>query len=241
MRPSSLHLVACLLLLAGAASAAAQAQDEAPAQIHTPTLNPHHRHRAEDLSWLWHYAEPAPAGRQNELVADANFKPFLKANLTAPQSFWGPEPLADVAREFLSVPGAVLADSNRYLSIDGCVPHFCPDRGLLWIDTGTSQPLTVFAAIDWIKDNRATTEPGSAYTLWLFPSRPLNPTHLPAALLQSLTRWTNQPSSGAKELQNITRVFLVDPDGTPRTIAPATAGAHNTLPAETTDEGRSKP
>ena len=164
MRPSSLHLAPCLLLLAATASAGAQAQEEAPTQLHTPTLNPHRRHRAEDLSWLWQYAEPAPVGRENELVADSNFRSFLKANLTAPQSFWGTEPLADVAREFLSVPGSVLADSNRYLSIDGCVPHFCPDRGLLWIDTGTQQPLTVFAAIDWIQDNRATTEPGSAYT-----------------------------------------------------------------------------
>lgn len=240
MRPR-LHLAA-LIFTATAAITHAQVQSEAPTQLHTPTLNPHHRARPEDLSWLWQYTQPAPDGRENALVNDPSFGPFLKRNLTAPQSFWGKgQPLPEVARDFLGVPGQVLADENRYLTITGCVPHFCPSRGLLWIDTGLSQPLVAFAAIDWISDNRATADQSSAYTLWLFPSRPLAPAHLPPALVQTITRWTNQPSSGSTDLQNITRVYLVDPDGTPHTLAPATLGAHNTLPAETTDEHKAQP
>ena len=42
--------------------------------------------------------------------------------------------LADTALDHLTVPGKVLADDNRYISISGCVVHFCPARGLLWVD-----------------------------------------------------------------------------------------------------------
>lgn len=226
--PTTLHLAAALLLLPGAAAA--------PAQIHSPQINLQ-RHHAEDLSWLWQYTQPAPGSRENQLVNDPNFKPFLQHNLTAPQSFWGDaRPLADVAMDFLALPGEVLGENARYVTATGCVPHFCPDRGLLWVDLGLPKPLVAFAAIDWITDNRATDEKGAAYTLWLFSNPPLDPAHIPAALTRSIARWTAQPSPGATELQNITRVLLVDPDGTPHTLAPATVGAHNTLPAETSNE-----
>ncbi len=239
MRPF-LHLAVAFFLTATAMLTHAQVQNEAPTQVHTPTLNPHHRSRPEDLSWLWPYTRPD--GGANALVNDPRFTPFLKSYLRAPQSFWTRgQPLPAVVRDFLGVPGDVLAEGNRYLTITGCVPHFCPSRGLLWIDTGLPEPLVAFAAIDWISDNRTSADKDSAYTLWLFPSRPLIRTHLPPALVQSLTRWTAQPSSGSTDLQNITRVYLVDPDGTPHTLSPATIGAHNTLPAETTDEQKAQP
>jgi len=226
-----LQLAATTLLLAAPA---------ARTQIRSPQVNIH-RHHTQDLSWLWQYTEPAPNGRENDLLGDPRLKPFLKQNLTAPQTFWGqppaqPKPLADVAMEFLVVPGDVLGENDRYLTADGCVQHFCPDRGLLWIDLGLPKSLVVFAAIDWITENRATDDKSSAYTLWLFPSIPIDSTRIPAALIRSLRRWTDRPSSGSTDLQNITRVFLVDPDGTPHTLAPSAVGAHNALPAETSNE-----
>ena len=69
--------------------------------------------------------------------------------------------------------------------------------------------------------------------MWVFSNQTLDPAHLPAALVRSIRRWTNQPSSGSTDLQNITRVFLVDPDGTPHQLTPSDIGAHNSLPAET--------
>lgn len=220
-----LHPAAVAILLTGAA---------APAQIHSPQVTIHRHHPDEDLSWLWQYTRPTPEGSENALHGDPQFKPFLQRNLAAPQSFWGKgKPLAEVAYDFLAVPGSVLGENDRYITADGCVPHFCPDRGLLWIDLDLPKPLVVFAAIDWISDNRATDDKNAAYTLWLFANQPVDPAVIPGGLIRSIRRWTAKPSSGATELQNITRVFLVDPDGTPHTLAPSDVGAHNSLAPET--------
>ena len=89
----------------------------------------------------------------------------------------GYKSLADTALDFLSVPDKVLADENRYVTITGCVYRFCPARGLLWVDLGSPHPLVVFAAIDWIKDNKTPDQPDAEYTLWVFA----NHSHRPRA------------------------------------------------------------
>ena len=215
----------------------------ASAQLHSPQVTLHRSEKPEDLSWLWTYASPPPAGDENRLALDPRFSPFLKRYLTAPQSFWGGgRPLAEAASNFLSgPPGVVINDENRYLSADACVPHFCPDRGLLWVDLGLPRPLVVFAAIDWISENKSVDQAGATYTLWVFSNRPLAIDHLPPALRRSVARWTGTPPSGSETLENITRVFVVDPDGTPHAINPQTLGAHNTLPAETSSEVNVQP
>ncbi len=205
------------------------------AQLHSPQVTLHRAEKPEDLSWLWTYASPAPGSDENKLALDRRFGPFLKRYLTAPQSFWGAgRPLAEAATNFLSgPPGVVINDDNRYLSADACVQHFCPNRGLLWVDLGLPHPLVVFAAIDWISENKTVDQPDAAYTLWVFSNRALVLDHLPAALRRTVARWTTTPPSADEPLENITRVFVVDPDGTPHAITPETLGAHNTLPAET--------
>lgn len=217
-----------------------------PAQIHSPQITIR-KHQAEDVSWIWQYTDPTPDGSENQLVHDPRFKPFLKQNLIAPQSFWGqnagdPKLLSDVALDYLGgPPGRVFADQNRYLNADACVQHFCPNRGLLWIDTGLPHSLVIFSAIDWISDNRATDDKNATYTMWVFSNQPLDPTHIPGAFTRSIRRWTAQPSSGSTDLENITRVLLVDPDGTPHPVAPSTVGAHNVLPAETSTTSDTDP
>lgn len=209
-----------------------------PTMVHAQIPWKHEKPQVEDLSWIWQYTQSDPTrSQENALLSDPHFKPFLEKNLTAPQSFWDKrKPLSQVAMEFLGVPGDVIGDDNRYFNADGCVPHFCSDRGLLWVDLGIAHPLVVFAAIDWISDNRTTDDSRSAYTMWLFSNRSIDPAHIPAALTHSITRWTSRPSSGDTHLQNITRVFFVDSDGTPHPASPRTVGAHNELPAETTTE-----
>ena len=111
----------------------------------------------ENVEWIWQYTpdDTNKQGRENDLLQDDRFRPFLDQFLTAPQTFWGNpvngkyKPLSDAALDHLTVPGSVLADDNRYISISGCVVHFCPARGLLWIDLNGSHHLVVFAAIDW--------------------------------------------------------------------------------------------
>jgi hypothetical protein len=239
-------LTLCCLL--AATSAAAAPKKEKPAR--------------EDVEWLWQYTPDAshPDGRENDLVQDTRFVPFLQQFLTTPQTFWGfplngrYRSLANTALDHLTVPGQVSADGNRYLTITGCTVHFCPARGMLWLDLGgahdrnDSHHLVVFAALDWSKQGLPTSDPAAEYTVWLFPDDPLtlaapgaSPAgHLPAALIKALARWTAQPLAGSGIVQNITHAILVDPDGTPHEvplsglgIAPpaAKSGSSNEIPA----------
>jgi len=219
----------------------------ASAQLVSPKVKKEKKHK-ENVEWLWQYGPPPADGRENALVLDPRFRPFLAQYLTAPQTFWGSEktgykPLAETALDFLSVPDKVIADDNRYLSITGCVFRFCPDRGLLWVDLGLPQPLVVFSAIDWIKDSKTTIEPGAEYTLWVFSNRAIDPAQIPAALTRSVARWTALPSSGSTVIQKIRNAILVDPDGQPHPIPPASIGA-NTLTqpqAQTQTEQKENP
>lgn len=204
----------------------------APSQLlgepQLPAKIKRHKTRGEDLEWLWQYTPPPAEGRENELIQDPHFRPFLMRYFTAPQSFWGSstdkprKSLADTAYDFLAVPGRVIADENRYITATGCVWHFCPSRGLLFADLNTSNPLVVFAAIDWIRDGKTTEEAAAEYTLWIFPNHapglPGDPTNLTPALTRSLTRWMREPLAGTGTIQKITTAILVDADGTPHQI-----------------------
>jgi hypothetical protein len=195
-----------------------------------------------DVEWMWQYSPPPEGGREHELIQDPHFLPFLAQALTAPQAFWGNQTdakdkprktLADTAYDFLAIPGKVIADDNRYITVTGCVFHFCPSRGLLWTDLNSGKkgqdPLVVFAAIDWIRESKVTTDPDAEYTLWIFPSMPLSPTpatpnHMPQPLVHSLVRWSKEPIARTGIVQRITRAVLVDPDGTPHEFKPAEIG-----------------
>ena len=217
----------------------------APAQISTmppstpepPRPQKRQKPVSENIEWIWQYTQTkdAPDGRENDLVQDVHFRPMLEQYLTAPQSFWGtpidghPRTLATTALDHLTVPGKVIADENRYVSISGCVVHFCPARGLLWVDLNGAHHLVVFAAIDWIKEGKTTSDPGAEYTLWLFPNEPLTlassgAQHPPAALNHALARWAAEPLAGSGIVQRITHAILVDPDGTPHEVAPSALG-----------------
>jgi len=218
-----LQLAAALLLVATLAPAFAAPKPAKPAP--------------ENVEWIWQYTpdDTNKQGRENDLVQDDRFRPFLDQFLTAPQTFWGApvngkyRSLASTALDHLTVPGSVLADDNRYISVSGCVVHFCPARGLLWIDLNGAHHLVVFAAIDWIKAGKPTSDPAAEYTLWVFPNQPLTiaangAQHPPAALIRALARWTAQPLPGSAIVQNITHAILVDPDGTPHQVAPSALG-----------------
>ena len=210
-----LQLAVAFLLLTGAVATSAQ------------IFKHKEKKPKENVQWLWQYGPPPAEGRENALVLDPRFLPFLAQYLTAPQTFWAKnKTLADTALDFLSVPGKVIADQNRYLSITGCVFRFCPDRGLLWVDLGLPRPLVVFAAINWIQQNKTPDQPGAEYTLWVFSNNALDPDHIPAALTRSIARWTAEPPLGSTILQTITTAVLVDPDGKPHQITPAAIGAN---------------
>ena len=220
------------LLLQFAAVLFTLAPMAASAQISSPQITKQKKEPKENLEWLWKYSPPPAEGRENDLVLDPRFRPFLAQYLTAPQTFWGNpktgyKSLAETALDFLSVPDKVLADDNRYVTITGCVYRFCPSRGLLWVDLGSPHPLIVFSAIDWVKDNKTPDQPDAEYTMWLFANHPIEPDHIPSALTHSIARWTAEPASGTTVIQHITNAILVDPDGTPHQVSPAAIGANS--------------
>lgn len=233
VRPLS-WLAAALFLMA--ALAPAQIAPMAPSRPPDP---PRKREKPprEDVEWIWQYTpdDTNKEGRENDLAQDLRFQPFLDQFLTAPQTFWGAPkdgkypPLSEVALDFLTVPGKVLADENRYVSISGAVVHFAPARGLLWVDLNGSHHLVVFAAIAWTTQGHPTSDPAAEYTLWVFPDEPLTVTpgpaqHPPPALTKAIARWAAEPLAGSGIVQNITHAVLVDPDGTPHEVAPSTLG-----------------
>lgn len=210
----------------------------APAQFHFPQHSST-KVPKDDVSWLAPFAVPEPDGRENDLVRDGRFKPFIREHLKAPQTFWNEnQSLSNTVMDFLEVPGKVVLDENRYLAIDGCVEHFCPSRGLLFVDLGTDHALVVFAAIDWTKDNKTPNQPGAEYTMWIFANRALSAGPIPPALIRALAHWTAQPNSGSTTLQNISTTILVDPDGKPHQIPPATVGV-TSIPQQS--EQKAKP
>jgi hypothetical protein len=238
--PKLAVLIALLALWAGSADA----------QFHLPFEKEKKidKKRVSDAEWMWQYGPPPAEGRENQLIQDPKFYPFLKQNLVAPQSFWGMQgtkykPLADTAMDFLSVPGRVIADDDRYLTVTGCVFHFCPSRGMLWVDLNSAAKagnLVAFAAVDWIRDSKTTSEPDAEYTLWLFGNQAFGLTDdatnkIPAALIRSMSRWTKEPMAGSKIVQKITHAIVVDPDGTPHQIKIAALGITLPKPTPETD------
>ena len=231
-----------LLMSLGAVPGHAQLLGEPP----IPPKEKKQKQRAGDLEWLWQYSPPPAEGREHELIQDPHFRDFLDQYFKAPQSFWGPhaddpkggarKSLADTVDDFLAIPGQVIADENRYITATGSVFHFRTSRGLIFADLNSKDPLVAFAAIDWIRDDRPTTDPNAEYTLWIFANKALfakalpgsgdNSAHLPQAFQRSLTRWMITPLPGSGAVQKVTAAILVDPDGTPHQIpVPGGAGA----------------
>jgi hypothetical protein len=211
-----LYLAAALLL----ATTAAHAQVFNPDNlIGKPPAPPTHTHATptDNLQWLWQYTQP---NSKPTLLADPRFPTLLKENLIAPQAFWGNGiPLNEAAATFLAGPGTIASADNRHLTITGCVPDHCPQRGLLWLDLGRTSPLVIFAALRWNEQSRSPDEPAAPFTLYLFPNHDLDPRQLPDALKSSLATWTASCPDPA-----ITSVILIDPNGTPHILGKLEAG-----------------
>ena len=235
----ALQLAALATLLA-AASASAQITNPdtlvAPAP-RNPASHGHFTNRDTVTSrqWLWQFTSPEPTGNKQALLADARFRDLLATDLRAPQAMWGiGVPLAEAAQTFLEGDGTVTSSDNRHVLVTGCVAEHCAQRGLLWLDLGAAQPLTVFSALRWTEKSRTTDEPHAPFYLYIFPSREIDPAHIPSPLKASLSAWVN----GSTCSVTIADVLLVEPNGIPHILGALDAGVQPTCaPSTSTQPG----
>jgi hypothetical protein len=199
-----------------------------------PTAHQRSTPNPDDLQYLWQFTKPAPLGTADALRLDSRFQAFLTTSFKQPQSIWGTTAilpaLSTIIPLFLTRYGAVTAEQNRYIAIDGCVPSFCTASGLLWVDLGRPHPLAVFAAVNWNPDSRPTTDPAADYTLSLFPNRQLSPDQLPLALTEAVAHWNIRLSTAHRLVPHITHALIVEPDGSPFALNPAMTGANTIAP-----------
>ena len=230
------QLAAAALLLGGSLRAGAQISNPNDL-VSGPPKAPPRRDRpgkpaTGNLQWLWQYTQPTPNGNAVALRNDDRFLGMIESEFRQPQAFWGQRiPISSVIPRFLDRYGEVNSKSNRYLTIDGCVPSFCAAHGLLWVDLGQPDPLLVFAAVNWTTENHTTDEANADYNLWLFTSRPLSADALPFALTSAISDWDARLAQAQRGVPHILHALLVEPDGQPYPLNPALAGA-NSLPPQ---------
>ena len=232
-----LQLALATLLSAACSGASAQISD--PNDMVTgppkppPTRQAARKPNAGNLQWLWAYAQPTPNGNAVALRGDERFLTLIETEFKQPQSFWGkPVPISAVIPRFLARYGEVNTKSNRYLTVDGCVPSFCAAHGMLWVDLGSPDPLLVFAAVNWTTENHTTDEAAADYNLWLFTSRQMSADAVPLSLTTSIADWDARLAGAHRGVPHILHAILVEPDGQPYALNPMLAGA-NTLPPQT--------
>ena len=236
MKRHILQLAAALS--AGISLADTQAQISSPDLIVSkPPQRPQQRHPPNGdtdtgkLQWLWQFTRPEPNGAA-ALRFDERFGTLLERTLKQPQAMWGKDvPVATIVPRFLARYGNVTVESERYFTVDGCVPSFCPAHGLLWIDLGSPHPLLVFVAVDWTTEAHSTDQLNADFNLWLFPSRELSADAIPTALATSLSHWDARLAAAHRLVPHIAHAILVEPSGQPSALDPAQVGM-NTLPPQ---------
>jgi hypothetical protein len=185
-----------------------------------------------DATWTREFASAyTPSndiGNENQLNGDSRFTTLLKTSFPQRQWFWRENyrfiSVPDLVQTFIGVPGDAILDDQRYVTADGCVPHDCNDRGMLWIDTAAHPAKLIFVGTASVRTGPA--DAGSRDRLWLFSSSKLDFQNLPQPFLTSLRRWKDRIAASnyngtAGYHYNFILATIVQPSGEMIDISPA--------------------
>ena len=176
-----------------------------------------------DLAWARAFAAPGASDADHKW--DDRFRALMRTSFSQQQRFWrdhGHFPtVPELVQVFLGVPGGVTLDQDRFVTMDGCVPHACSARGMVWIDTrGTGKPLVIFVAPEDV--STADSEKVAEQHLWLYASDPVNWQKMPDDFKSSLGRWYAAYRAVWKPYNSmrVSMLTLVEPDGLTYDLSP---------------------
>ena len=180
----------------------------------------------KDMKWMLKYA--APNGKSDDgnerLLRLPCFRTAMRSAFPANHSILGNTvSVAEAADIYTQVYAqGPVSQANRYITIEGCVPHSCPNTGMIWIDT-LDKGAIVFAASEEIVTYPITPKSFSGkFHLWIYSTlAPLDvnePKKLPSQLIGSLnTVFANEA---------IASVTLIQSDGRLQSVTPETFQLH---------------
>jgi hypothetical protein len=186
-------------------------------QVHTKSsLN-------SSAQWLLSYDGQNTTGNaRNELQNDPKFRALLQRNLPQQALFLpGHRSVGIAIRDFIGDTPVILR--NRYLTIDGCVRHDCPElSGYLWIDALSPRNDLFFAALEAIPGEGIGPKSPSLSHLWIFQNSPLRDDFLFAEdespaneFLYAFQDWFDEIGG-----RHIVSVMLVGSDGKMKPLLP---------------------
>lgn len=180
-----------------------------------------------DLGWARAFASPDTKDADHKW--DPQFRALMQSSFHQRQTFWRDHgrfaSVPDLVTDFLGVPVGIFLDGDRFVTMDGCVPHACSARGMVWMDTiGHEKPLVIFVATQDV--STSATEKGAPQHLWFFASKELNWQKMPQDFKTSLSHWySSYQATWAKEDPiEAALITLVQPGGLTVDLSPSLFG-----------------
>jgi hypothetical protein len=143
------------------------------------------------------------------LIRSRKFRNFIEsqfAGIGAP--FHGNFPMWAPVWSYMNCPSRtpVTIHHHRYVVASGCMEHFAPCRGMVWIDAkgGNTSPLVVLSFMNIL---------GSARELWITSNKSLAglpPSELPHHLTMTIGRWLRERRPIRSDGGYLTRLVIYD-------------------------------
>ncbi|MCW0232623.1 MAG: hypothetical protein OJJ21_03395 [Ferrovibrio sp.] len=145
------------------------------------------------IRWLADYVVAKPNISTNRLIWEPEFNRLLDNAVPNPIPLYlgmTPNREVETLRYHLGTvlggpPNPVRVTEERYITASACRPHSCPEKGLVWVDTATSQ-LVVVVRHFLYQDQRRSLDSGD---LMIATKDRADFHDLPSAFFQELKSW----------------------------------------------------